>query len=78
MGYEADSNAAKNYDATMLLFEAIKRAGTDDSTKVRDTIYKFGEYKSSVGVFKYVGTGEPEVSPILKIIKGDQYLPYTP
>lgn len=78
MGFEADSNAAKNYDATMLLFEAIKRAGTDDSTKVRDAIYNFGEYKSTVGVFKYVGTGEPEVSPILKIIKGDQYLPYTP
>ena len=29
MGFEPDSNAAKNYDATVLLFEAIKRGSAD-------------------------------------------------
>ena len=78
LGYEPDANAAKNYDATMLLFEAIKRAGVDDSTKVRDEIYKFGTYKGVVGDFKFEGSGEPVIFPILKIIKGDSYIKYTP
>ena len=39
LGYEADANSGKHYDSTMLLFEAIKRAGTDDPTKVRDEIW---------------------------------------
>ncbi len=78
MGYEPDANAAKNYDATMLLFEAIKRAGTDDSTKVRDTIYSFGTYKGTVGEFKFDGSGEPIIAPILKVIKGGEFVDYTP
>ena len=78
LGFDADANAGKNYDATMMLFEAIRRAGTDDSTKVRDAIYNFGEYKGVVADFKFAGSGEPQVSPILKIIKGDAFLPYKP
>ena len=78
LGYEADANSGKHYDSTMLLFEAIKRAGTDDSTKVRDEIYKFGEYKGTVANFKFEGSGEPTVFPILKIVKGDTFVKYTP
>lgn len=78
VGVEPDANAAKNYDATMMLFEAIKRVGTADTTKVRDAIYNFGSYNGVVGNFIFEGSGEPKVVPILKIIKGDFYLPYQP
>ena len=77
-GFEPDSNAAKNYDATMLFFEAIKRAGTDDPAKVRDTIYNFGPYKGTVGDFRFEGSGEPIIFPILKIIKGGNFVNYKP
>ena len=77
-GYEPDANAGKHYDATMLLFEAIKRAGSDDSTKVRDEIYKFGEYKGTVANFRFEGSGEPTVFPILKIVKGEAFTSYKP
>lgn len=77
-GYEPDANAGKHYDSTMLLFEAIKRAGTDDSTKVRDEIYKFGEYRGVVANFKFDGSGEPTVFPILKVVKGDSFVNYKP
>jgi branched-chain amino acid transport system substrate-binding protein len=79
LGYAPDANAGKHYDATRLLFAAIKRVGSaDDPAKVRDAIYNFGEYKSVVGDLKYEGSGEPVIYPILKIVKGDNYVDYTP
>jgi branched-chain amino acid transport system substrate-binding protein len=79
LGYDPDSNAGKHYDATMLLFAAMTRAGTaDDTTKIRDTIYNFGEYKGVVGTFKFTGTGEPGILPSLKIVKDGAYVNYQP
>lgn len=78
-GYEPDTNAGKHYDITMMFFEAIRRAGTaDDTVKIRDTIYNFGEYKGTVGTFKFTGTGEPNILPSLKIVKNGAYMNYTP
>jgi branched-chain amino acid transport system substrate-binding protein len=78
MGYDADANTAKHYDATRLLFEAIKRAGTaDDPAKVRDAIYNFGEFKGALGTTKYQGSGEPEIYPALKMVKQGAYVPFT-
>jgi branched-chain amino acid transport system substrate-binding protein len=77
-GFEPDSNAAKNYDATMLFFEAIKRANSTDPAKIRDAIYNFGPYKGTVGDFRFEGSGEPIVFPILKIIKDGKFVNYKP
>lgn len=74
-GYEADANAGKHYDATMLLFDAIRRAGTaDDAAKVRDAIYKYGEFKGVLGTFKFQGSGEPGILPSVKIVKDGRYV----
>jgi branched-chain amino acid transport system substrate-binding protein len=73
-GYDADANAGKHYDATMLLFESIKRAGTTDPVKVRDAVYNFGDFNGVLGKFTFSGTGEPNVFPILKIIKDGNYV----
>jgi len=76
-GYDADANAGKHYDATMLLFDAIRRAGTaDDAGKVRDAIYKYGEFKGVLGTFQFQGTGEPGILPAVKIVKGGNYVTY--
>jgi branched-chain amino acid transport system substrate-binding protein len=78
-GYEPDSNAGKHYDATMLLFAAMKRAGTTtDAAKIRDAIYSYGDYKGVVGDFAFDGSGEPRIFPILKIVKGSTYVKYRP
>jgi branched-chain amino acid transport system substrate-binding protein len=77
LGYDPDANAGKHYDATMLLFEAIRRAGTaDDRVKVRDAIYNFGEFRGVLGQFKFSGSGEPGIFPSVKTIKGGQYVDY--
>ena len=73
-GYDADANVGKHYDATRLLFEAIKRAGSDDPVKVRDAIYAFGEFKGVLGQVKFQGSGEPEMYPMLKTVKGGEYV----
>jgi branched-chain amino acid transport system substrate-binding protein len=75
-GYDADANVGKHYDATRLLFEAIKRAGSDDPVKVRDAIYSFGEFKGVLGPVKFQGSGEPEMYPMLKTVKGGNYVTF--
>jgi branched-chain amino acid transport system substrate-binding protein len=78
-GYEPDANAGKHYDVTNMFFEAIRRVGSaDDTTKIRDAMYNFGEYKGVVGNFRFEGSGEPNVFPILKIVKGGKYVMYQP
>lgn len=76
LGYAPDANAGKHYDATVLLFESIKRAGSTDPVKVRDTLYNFGEFNGVLGKFAFSGSGEPNVSPVLKIVKDGAYVPY--
>jgi branched-chain amino acid transport system substrate-binding protein len=77
-GYPPDANAGKHYDATMLLFDAIKKAGTTDPEKVRDAIYNYGEYDGVLGKFIFSGSGEPNISPILKTVKDGEYVAYNP
>ncbi|MFO0986300.1 MAG: ABC transporter substrate-binding protein [Alphaproteobacteria bacterium] len=75
-GYDADANVGKHYDATRLLFEAIKRAGGDDPVKVRDAIYGFGDFMGVLGPVKFQGSGEPEMYPTLKTVKDGAYVPF--
>ena len=76
MGYDVNANVGKHYDATVLLFEAIRRAGSDDAGKIRDEIYKFGEFKGVLGTFRFQGSGEPAVFPSVKTVKGGAYVDY--
>ena len=79
LGYAPDANAGKQYDATMLLFEAIKRARTgDDAAKIRDAIYNFGEFKGTLGTFRFDGSGEPGINPLVKVVKNGAYVAYKP
>ncbi len=75
-GYDPDSNVGKHYDATMILFEAMRRAGSTDPEKVRDAIFNFGEYKGVIGTFRFSGSGEPNILPSAKMIKDGQYVNY--
>ncbi len=75
-GYDADSNVGKHYDATRLLFEAIRKAGSADPEKVRDAIYGFGAYQGVLGPVKFQGSGEPEMYPALKTVKDGNYIAF--
>jgi branched-chain amino acid transport system substrate-binding protein len=48
-GQVPDAFAALSYDATMMIIEAIKRAGVEDSVKVKDELAKTKEYQGVSG-----------------------------
>lgn len=75
-GFDADANTGKHYDATWMLFNAIKRANSLDPVKVRDTMYSFGEYKGVVGKFTFNGSGEPVIYPDVVVEKDGKGVPY--
>ena len=48
-GQVPDAFAALSYDATMMIIEAIKRAGVEDSVKVKDELAKTKDYQGVSG-----------------------------
>ena len=48
-GQVPDAFAALSYDATMMIIEAIKRAGVEDSVKVKDELAKTRDYQGVAG-----------------------------
>ncbi len=61
------------YDSAMVVFEAMKKAGSIDSTKVRDTLQKL-EYKGVLQTYKFSGTNQSEVVININEIKDAQVL----
>ena len=49
-GQVPDSFAALSYDATMMIIEAIKRAGSEDTVKIKDELAKTKEYQAVSGI----------------------------
>jgi branched-chain amino acid transport system substrate-binding protein len=78
MGYDPDANAGKHYDATQFLFAGIRKANSANPEKVRDALYNYGEFKGALGTFRFEGSGEPGIFPILKTVKGGAYVDYQP
>jgi branched-chain amino acid transport system substrate-binding protein len=76
-GYDISSVGARNYDGSNILFDAIQRAKTTDSTKVRDAIYNYGTFMGVAGKYVFHGNGQPDVDPVLFVIKGGKAVPYT-
>jgi branched-chain amino acid transport system substrate-binding protein len=75
-GYDVTAVGARTYDGAVLLYNAIQKAGSADSTKVRDTIYNYGEYDGVSGKYVYRGSGQPDCTPALLIIKNGKAVPY--
>jgi branched-chain amino acid transport system substrate-binding protein len=79
LGYPADANAAKQYDATILLFESMKRAkSADDATKVRDALVNFGDFNGTIGKYRFAGSGGPDIDPIIKVVRNGEFVHYKP
>ena len=75
-GYDADANVGKHYDATWMLFSAVKRVNSLDPVKVRDAMYNYGEYDGVLGKFIFQGSGEPVIYPVVVMVKDGGAVPY--
>jgi branched-chain amino acid transport system substrate-binding protein len=72
-GGKPDALATLAYDATLLMLEAIRRAGVDDPTKVRDALAAIRDFKSVSGSITFDPQGNPVKSvAVLQYKNGEQ------
>ncbi|MGI5835825.1 MAG: ABC transporter substrate-binding protein [Chloroflexota bacterium] len=64
-----DALATLGYDGANLLIEAITKAGSDDSTKVRDAMAAIKDYKAVTGNLSFDENGNPIKSGVVIQIK---------
>lgn len=70
--------AAYAYDAANVLFEAIKKVGTD-GTAIKDYLYDLPSYKGVIGTFSFDDNGDPVgVSYVLKKIEDGKIVTVKP
>jgi branched-chain amino acid transport system substrate-binding protein len=69
--YEVTDFSAAPYDAAMLLFDSIKRAGSLDSGAIRDAIAATKDFDGVTGSISFDNNGDPiKKVIIMKIIQG--------
>ncbi|MEK6779362.1 MAG: ABC transporter substrate-binding protein, partial [Candidatus Deferrimicrobiota bacterium] len=72
-GQTPDALGTLAYDATNLLFEAIRKAGSNDPLKIREALAGIKGFKGVTGEFAMDGNGDAVKSAvILEIAKGRQ------
>jgi branched-chain amino acid transport system substrate-binding protein len=72
-GGKPDALATLAYDATLLMLEAIRRAGVDDPVKVRDALAAIRDFKSVSGSITFDANGNPVKSvAVLQYRGGEQ------
>jgi hypothetical protein len=54
------------YDGINIWFEAVRRAGTLEPAKVRETLLHLSDFKGVTGTWGYNGSGEPNLLPVIK------------
>ncbi|MFZ5354194.1 MAG: ABC transporter substrate-binding protein [Bacillota bacterium] len=64
---------ALGYDAYLLILDAIKRAGTVDSVKIRDEIAKTKDFVGCSGIITLDENGDAVRSADIKIVKGGKF-----
>jgi branched-chain amino acid transport system substrate-binding protein len=62
---EPDMVGASNYDAFMIITDAIERAGTTDAHKVKDAIAALKDFDGVTGVIK----GFTEIGEVIKPVQ---------
>jgi len=72
-GGKPDALATLAYDATLLMLEAIRRAGVDDPVKVRDALAAIRDFKSVSGSITFDANGNPvKAVAVLQYHNGEQ------
>lgn len=64
-GETPDAFAALSYDATMMIIEAIKRAGSEDTVKIKDELAKTKDYQAVSGVITLNDTHDAVKSAVV-------------
>jgi branched-chain amino acid transport system substrate-binding protein len=72
-GINPDQFAAQAYTGVYILANAIKTAGSSDSTAIRDAMAKIKDLDTVLGKFSFDPNREPVHSPVVQIIKNGKF-----
>jgi branched-chain amino acid transport system substrate-binding protein len=70
---EPSANAALGYDAYMVIMDAIKRAGSADSQKIRDALAQTKDFEGSAGSITINAERNADKAAIFKTVKGGKF-----
>ena len=71
-GMEADPWAAQSYATLYILADAIAKAGSTDSTAIRDALAQTMNFDTVLGQFSFDANGEANYDPIVLTVKDGQ------
>lgn len=72
-GREPESNAALAYNGIKIIFETMRRGGTN-STEIKDTLYKFKNYRSTLGIVTIDSYGDITLPVHMKTVKNGVFV----
>ncbi|MCR4435725.1 MAG: ABC transporter substrate-binding protein [Clostridiales bacterium] len=73
-GKDPAAVTALGYDAYILILDAIKRAGTTDTVKVRDELAKTKDFEGAAGVITLDENRNAVKSAVIKQVKGGKFV----
>ena len=65
---------ALGYDAYLIVYDAMKRAGTEDSVKIRDAIAATKDLELTTGKTNFDKNGDPLKSAVVKTVKDGKFV----
>jgi len=71
---EALASNALGYDSYLIIYDAMKRAGTDDSSRLRDAIAATKDLELTTGKTSFDRNGDPVKSAVIKTVKGGKFV----
>ena len=73
-GSSSNALAAVGYDGAMLLIDAIKRAGTTDSAKLRDALAATKNFPGTTGAITFDAQRNPTKSAVVLTVKNGRFV----
>lgn len=72
-GEQPGGLTALAYDSYLIAYDAMKRAGTDDSKKIRDAVAATKDLETTTGKTTLNADGDPIKSAVIKTVKEGKF-----
>jgi len=72
-GHDSDALSALAYDAAMVLVDALKRAGTTESTKLRDALAATKDFAGATGRITFDAQRNPTKSAVVLTVRNGKF-----
>lgn len=70
---EPNAFAALGFDAYLVILDAIKRAGSIDSEKIRDALAETKDFEGATGIITFDENGDANKSAVILVVKNGEF-----